>query len=626
MQSTSFNNHIISDNIINVNTYLDNILNYYENNLSQQSDFYDFVQSQSEIKIESEKKSLLFKRVPNIHQEYVKSIIKNQFNGIEEDYVKTIPLFFTLFSVNDCRICNDSIVADDRKERRKLKRKKKHLIFWSAQLLKLMGLKRSSIITNDCVKFYKEEMQQTDDFLAQHRLIGADGKIIKLVTNESKQKQKVAQILKMSDCLSLMARDKGFTFMLITLTLPPAFHCNPLSGKDSYQGYTPEQTLHTLNRYWRKIRGHMSNHDIVMGENAFGIQVLELQRGATLHLHCLIYSSLEDQETIMKIIERVRYLENRKYNDKKDATAEQKKYNLAHRIGVDNWDISVRDNEKVDFVNGKDTGNAGAKYLFKYIMKTHTNYNDENKDDAALKNMAARFFYQCRGFNFFGVKGSITKFNFLQKNYVNYKNDLHKDVVRVLRQADYYDFIRHYEQYFSNIYSDGEDKIFLGVAFDKSRFEEENNLISKSILNNEIVMIEKRQYCVFEKRYEEEIYDVKNADKENELYDNLIKSYDKVVIKKENYDIKLNEYLNNLKLCIFKDEKLLTKNEAMKLYDFSSFKEVDLIYDFNYSSNDSILHLFNAIQEKPVLTDKPISKIEIINDVLEEYDKFDELI
>lgn len=608
----SNNKNSIGDLISNVNTINEEALNYFAENIlecyEESESHQDFIVMIRKDKQPKSKKilfnsKLLNQLVPHLHKNYLKSIIKNQFKGDEVAYMQTVPLFFECFTRKDKLICDEAIATDCKKERRKFKRQRKQLIIYSAQLLKLMGLKRSAIITNDCVNFYREEMQKTDDFLAQYRLVAGDGTITKLTNNEDKQRQKIAQILKISEYMSLKAKDKGFSFMLLTLTLPPAFHCNAYSGKDSFQGYTPAEALATINRYWKAIRAKLHNEGFKVGEDFFGIQVLELQGGSTLHLHCLMYSREEDQGGIQAAIERVRVLENSKYHDKNTDSAEQKKFNLAHRIGAkidgykaDNWDVSIKDDTKVT-----DETNAGARYVFKYIMKTHTSYTDKKEDDSALKNLAARFFYSCRGFNFFGMKGGITKFNFLQKNFSKYEDILHRDLCRVLASGDYYDFLEHYEHYFKNVYTDDKDKRFIGVIFDKSLYEEENNLTEKSILNNEVVMICKKQYCVFEKMYDPEITKIEEADFSKLEYANLKHSYDNAQLKQAQHDFDMKQYLEESKLSLATSKKL-NKAEAIKLYNFGNTEYLhdydSLGIDVSSFSHVGVVQLLNAIQGK----------------------------
>ena len=111
-------------------------------------------------------------------------------------------------------------------------------------------------------------------------------------------------------------------------------------------------------------------------------------------------------------------------------------------------------------------------------------------NDEAIKNMTARHLYGIRSFNFFGLKGSITKFNFLCKNYLNYKKYLSKEIKFCLQQGDLYDFITNYEMFFDNAYfTEMGSKKLLGVIFKKGQYELDGQLLKQKdiIKYNEIV-------------------------------------------------------------------------------------------------------------------------------------------
>jgi hypothetical protein len=573
---------------------LKNILKSYEE-AELIDDFQNFVSNQPEqttSHIKCFKDKLLNKLVPDIHRGYVLSIIKNQFKNDEQAYINTVPLFFKLFSETDRRICDGIITSSDKRERRKLNRRKKHLIIYSMQLLKLIGLNRSKIITNDCLGYYKNEMAKTDEFLEQFRLISADGKITKLTSNEVKQKQRLAQILNISNCLDLMAKDRGFTFSLITLTLPPAFHSAPMNGTSPFQGYTPQQALEQINSFWQSIRSHLAKLGLKFGRDLFGIQVLELQKSSTLHLHCLMYSSERNLSNIFNVVQKVKNIHNGRYeieNKKGNLTAEQVQFNKLHHIK--SFDVKFNDGRK---------DNSGAKYVFKYITKTHSSYMDDQPDDSAVKNMACRYFYGCRGFNFFGIKGSISKFNFVLKHYLSFKDQLPKEIVSSLKSASYYDFVTKYERYFHNEhFIDGKAKRLLGVAFNKSAYECKQEGKIKTILNNEYVLLEKRQYCVFEKCYEKEYKNIDDLDDELDYdkleYANIKRSYLKALDKQDLHEQAKKDFIELHTATLLGEEKLTT------YLDIFSGKA-------KMKSNKSLLsstklHLFKTIQENPVLAD-----------------------
>lgn len=564
---TTTDKNSIANLISNVNI---NIGKIDENILIE--DFHNFVLSQKEEKLERKNffnDVRLNQLVPNIHKNYVLSIIKNQFGNDEQAYIDTIPLFFRLFTNKSKKICDEIITSMDKAERRKLNKKRKHLIIYSMQLLKLVGLNRSSIISNDCLDYYKDEMAKTDEFLNTFRLVSPDGKITKLTSNESKQKQKLAQVLKVSECFDQISKDRNFTFSLITLTLPPAYHCNPMNGTSPFAGYTPQQALDTLNGFWQSIRSHLAQDGLKFGTklDLFGVQVLELQKSSTLHLHCLMYSNEQNQSKIIEVIERVKHLHNSKYDTKNVSgllTKEEVEFNKLHIIK--SFDVKLNDGR---------AGNSGAKYVFKYITKTHSNYKDGKPDDSAIKNMACRYFYGCRGFNFFGLKGSITKFNFIQKNFEIFKKQLDSDLVRVLERGDYYDFLQDYEKYFRNVYYKDRagKRRLLGVAFDKTRFEDDNDIgvYRRKYTGNEVILIEKRQYCVFEKNYEEEIKTVKKLDLNAVENIGISKAFEIVKKKQEFYNEQKEEFknkLNELSACELLLNDMLVSSKLQLLNTF----------------------------------------------------------
>jgi hypothetical protein len=184
-----------------------------------------------------------------------------------------------------------------------------------------------------------------------------------------------------------------------------------------------------------------------------------------------------------------------------------------------------------------------------------------------------------------------------------------------LSSGDYYDFLHNYEQYFSNAYTS--EKRFVGVAFDKSKYDEENNLIAKSILHSETVLISKKQYCVFEKMYEQELTNVKQADFTKLEYANLKHAYDAVQLKQAAHEQDFIRFIEESGIVLATAEKL-SRAEAMKLYKFGStdfihdydYLDLDFYFDLNFASHVEVVQLLNAIQEKRSPMDKIASQIE----------------
>lgn len=557
---------ILNNSTLNVNTNKEDLLNYFTDNIldTYELSYVPFYNVVNEDIAEEKKHKKVFsdnrlnKLVPNIHKSYVHWIIKNQFDNDEQAYIDTIPLFFEKFSSNNKKVCDDGVFTENKRDRKHLNKKKRHLILYSSQLLKLIGLNRSKITTNAIVKAYREEMELQDEYLKSFRLVSADGKIRKLVTNEQKQKERMAQILKISKCFESIAKDKKFTFSFVTLTLPPSFHPNPLNNNCSYKGATPQEAINQLNQYWKLIRARLSNLGLKFGESLFGIQVIECQADSTLHLHCCIWHSKEDTDNIHS---EIREVQNR-----------SKEYVK--------FDISLN--------NGKA---KASSYLFKYVLKTHTSYKDNKIDDNAIRNMACRNLYGIRSFNFFGLKGSITKFNFLCKNYIGYKKYLSKEIRFCLQQGDLYDFITNYEMYFDNSYmTENGSKKHLGVIFKKGQYELDGELLKQKdiVKYNEVVFIDNKQYCVFEKTYEEEIKYIRNIDLSLPEFVNVKQSYDKVVLKQAFYDNEVNNILKGLGFQRLEIKKSKSNFQSVQLFNIIQEKPSPKGYDLRKDEYDIV--------------------------------------
>ena len=517
------------------------------------------------------KDSRLTALVPEIHKPVVYWIIKNQFSGNDFEYSKTIPLFFEKFGSKSKSVADDNAFIQNKSKRRQLTKQRKHAVLYASQLLKLTGFNRPKIATNDMVKAYREEMEKKDDYINSLRLINSKGGITRLISNEAKQKQKIAEIQKINKCFEEMAKDRLFTFTFLTLTLPSSYHSNPLNGNCSFDGKTPQQASNQLNKYWQSIRARWSNLGLVFGEDLFGVSVVESQGDTTLHLHCCVWHHYDDTK----------------------------------KIHAEIFAVQNSSEEKVNFDIKLNNGKAKAStYLFKYVLKTHTDYK---LNDNAIKNMAVRNLYGVRGYNFFGLKGSKTKFNFLVRNYGRYKKSIPEEMKFCFKGGDLYDFISNYEKYFENSYhGKGKNKKLIGVFFKKGEYEFDIQNLQEfkkktNIINiNEIVFIEQRQFCVFEKNYQGEIDNVSSIDLNLPQYANIKTSFESIKYKQTLYDFEKEKVIDNSGYEIYKNKSVMKKKK------------------FNHSFfNNDLLQLFNIIQEKLALTGQYLKNDEFDMIVLE---------
>lgn len=508
-------NHIIRNNSIEVNGFKQIFLDLVNKEDEEDRKASNYLKSFDSI----------FSLAPIIHHDYIIHIVKTQFKDSVEDYIKTIPLFFERFTRKDKNICDGNAKGETKLQTRRMNKKKKELLLYSAQLLKLIGGKdkhfRSSILCNSSVSFYKYEMKKTEDYVNSYKLVRANGRILRLTKHEDKQKQKVAQIIRISKCLSDLAVKRGFTYSLITLTLPPVFHPNPTKGECSYNGATPKEAHQQLMKYWSLIRANCAKSGLITGEDFFGLQTVESQKDSTLHLHCLIYHSSDNTNLIHSIVNKVQDKHNKKARHKTERVF---------------FDIKLNDGRA-----------SGSTYVFKYITKTNAIYTEQ--DDNAIKNTACRYMYGARGFAFFGVDNAITQFNFLHSNFLPFKKYLSEEIIKMLEDRDYFLFITKYSRFFENVYYHNEKgtKKLLGVTFDMSGnadFSKQKGLLKKVYLSKTTtqIFIEKRQYTIFEN-------DMEKLDSINELDLTDIKNigasiaYELVKAKQANYDIEKDRFI-----------------------------------------------------------------------------------
>lgn len=452
-----------------------------------------------------------FRLVPKANRSGVLWKIEKQFNNNANAYVKKHKLFAVKFTEKLRDTANDTIATNERDK----KKKKKEAMLYSSQLLGLVGKNGSAYINDSLLEYYKKDFEDQENYLKNFKLIRSDGAITNLTTIEDKQKRKVAQILNLSSCMDLMAKDKGFTYSLITLTLPPSKHPSPVKGANSFDGTMPLEAHKQLHQYWRLIRANMAKAGLRAKTSYFGIEVLEAHKDSTLHLHILIYTSKADQALIKNIV-----------------------------AGVAN-----RSHEFVKFDFKESNGKAGGStYVFKYLTKTNAVYNDSN----AQKNTAVRWYYSARGFNFFGIDSSLSKFNFLIQNKEDYKNFFCEDLYKCLKNYDYYTFIHKYSSYFKIIRE--KSKISF-VIYNLDGNNQEFLKKSSSLLPSQYIAIKKRIYNVFEvnSNVDDNTRNISHLDKNDLINAPIFRAFD--IVKKETreYSKTIKDYIHSSKLTFVRN-------------------------------------------------------------------------
>lgn len=483
--------------------------------------FEGFVKSQEQkeksktiyTKEELELKARFFSLVPDVHKHNIKTLVKKKcYGGDLIKYIKSRKLFFECFTEELKKLADGQMTEEQsRSIKRLFNKRKKEALLYASQLLGLIGKGVSHYIDSSLLNLYIEEIKKQERFVNSNRLINSVGAIKKIPSVENKQRQKVMQITRISKCLGQLAQDKGMTFLMVTLTLPPHMHPMPSMGQNSFNGVMPLEAHAQLHHFWRLIRAHLSKANFVFNHEGkikvkktkkrgeeeiylkpiFGLQTVEAHVDSTLHLHSLLYINPEDMDDVIEIVNRVSSI------------------------------YTASTGKLVRFDIKKNDGRAnGHTYVYKYITKSNCVYTDENKTH--LRNTALRHYYSARGFNFFGINGIITKFNFLARNCLDYREVLDEKIIDCLLKNDYYEFIKEYNEYFENVYSYDENKKrkFLGVAYIRSHSQYDPT---------DYVLIEKKIFSIFE------------ANKEIQAdTDEIIKN----IIQLKNKDMSINNALD----------------------------------------------------------------------------------
>lgn len=536
-------------------------------------EFEDFIESECleiEEKKESKEVTDFFKLIPKIHLPFVNWKVEKQFNGSKEQFIKKHSLFLSHFDIEKKRLCDNSYILD-RKTKRDLRKLIKSHILHSAQLLGLVGKGGKSYVTDSMLELYKEDIENQEAYLTNFRLITKKGKFLRLQTVEAKQRKRNAQILNLSSCLAKMAEEKKFTWCMITLTLPPSFHPAPSIGANSYNGVDPLTAHKQINSYWKKIRALLAKAGLKAGHSYFGCSVHEVMKDSTLHKHSLIYIDESHVDLLKNIV-----------NGVAARSSEFVRFDI-----VENGVRKIKDKKtgKITYLQVPKV--QGATYIYKYIMKFNGTYTDDN----TLRNQSARYFYSARGFDFFGLKSSLSKFNFLLANYGNYKEFFNEELREIFEKFNYYEFQKNYEQYFKIVRNHKGAILFVEYDLNGNRdkdFRLNGYLSNLSNLSNQRVIIKKKLYSVFEiteEIRENDLSSIKEINIDSLTNSNIKTAFESVIAMEEQYKKLINEY-----------------KEVNKGYEYiSSSKQIDIRYlieDCLYIDSASLVTLNQSDSRK----------------------------
>ncbi|MFY1964365.1 replication endonuclease [Achromobacter xylosoxidans] len=400
--------------------------------------------------------------IPKIQLSAVLWKIQNQYNNNLKSYVKAHPLFVKCFT-EEMKHCADGNIEIGERDKKK---NKKEFLLYSSQLLGLVGKNGRAYINDSLLDYYKKDFEDQERYLEQFRLVNNDGKISKFTSLQDRQRRKLAQLLNLSACMSQMAHDKGFVFSFVTLTLPGSYHPSPAKGQNTFNGVRPSVAHKQLHHYWKLIRARLAKAGLRAKIDYFGIEVSESHKDSCLHLHSLIYTSKEHQVLLENIV-----------NDVANKSHEYVKFDFK------------KEDKNFKGKNGKSAN--GASYIFKYLTKTNATITD----DTAIKNIALRWLYSARGYNFFGLDSSLSKFEFVCKNREEYKNVFCAELNKCLIDWDYYTFVNKFSQFFKVYRKDSKIEF---VTYNLDGNNQGSFKKKSSLLPSKFITITKKIFGIFE--------------------------------------------------------------------------------------------------------------------------------
>lgn len=249
-----------------------------------------------------------------------------------------------------------------------LLRRERQICDYFFKVLGETGKYETPIICDAVLQSKERQNHHAKKFAAEHELtaeINGEAFAIPFSEAASTAQKRSAKLYVRALGLEKFCTKLGLKGFFVTLTLRGKFHSNPATGRNTWNGSTPEQGHEELQRLWRLIQREVNR---VFGK-MMGIRVEEPHDDGTPHFHLLVYIKPEHEAHFRRIIER--YFGN----------------GIAAKV------------EAIDPAKGR-----GASYIMKYILPV-LNASD---DTIAARYQAFRATWGKRAIQIFDCPGSST--------------------------------------------------------------------------------------------------------------------------------------------------------------------------------------------------------------------------
>jgi len=289
-----------------------------------------------------------------------------------------------------------------------------------------IGADRSPYTSKTLIKWGKMQDVANQQYLDSTNMINKKtGKVINMgEMNQNKGRIRFAEIYGIVKTMTEALASEGYSWALITLTLPPRYHARPAKGRSTWDGSTPADGQDELKRRWQNVRQAVSDNGIKW----YGLRGAEPHKDGCPHWHILALFKPEDRATIF------------------DAFARQ-------------VEQSDRELDWQDCDPTRDNPATAATYICKYITKNidqtaltdATASTSESPQDALKADSIEAVKYwrrtnRIRAFQFFGFNGGITKWRILRKMDTKPKCPIMGDLWEAANKAQWNTFLFSHEQ------------------------------------------------------------------------------------------------------------------------------------------------------------------------------------
>ena len=292
--------------------------------------------------------------------------------------------------------------------------------------LKLVGgRKGAKYVSNQSVKIKAGQLAKQADWLAASSVETIDeetGEVSTLPLTdlvEKNEKMRLAEFYAWAAGVSELAKADGLIPAMLTLTLEPEWHPNPLyRTTGAWNGQSPAAAHKDMNQRWRQLRASLAQRGIALA----GFRAVEPHRDGCPHWHLLVYFLPQNQNVI---IEEVLKLWPGKLRVRRRAAVQKADIETyydapADAVGAGRAAVKKGEGAQAELSIINDAVASVVTYVTKYVMKQRTN------DRAA----AWRSCWNIRGIQWVGVRNAFSVWRQLRK--VSEKRMLQQGVERAL--------------------------------------------------------------------------------------------------------------------------------------------------------------------------------------------------